>query len=191
MFVLALVIAVVSGQVAAQHAKKSHYAGQQNRAVKSLSAQDIDELQRGAGWGLAKAAELNGVPGPVHLLELSQQIGLSNEQAAKISALYEEMKASAIPLGNQLITQERQLEALFGAKLPDEEELQTLLGKIGETRSALRFVHLKTHLKTPQILSKDQIARYNELRGYGAKDPCDAVPEGHDATMWKRHNGCQ
>jgi hypothetical protein len=27
------------------------------------------------------------------------------------------------------------------------------------------------------------------LRGY-AEDPCLAVPEGHDAAMWRKHNGC-
>jgi hypothetical protein len=45
-------------------------------------------------------------------------------------------------------------------------------------------------LETPPLLTADQIVRYNDLRGYDAADPCDAVPEGHDAAMWRRHNGC-
>mgnify|MGYP006921603371 CR=1 FL=1 len=36
----------------------SPYAGQQQRSIKSLSSEDIAELRRGGGWGLAKAAEL-------------------------------------------------------------------------------------------------------------------------------------
>ena len=48
----------------------SPYAGQESRRIKSLSEQDIAELRAGRGWGLAKAAELNGMPGPAHLLEL-------------------------------------------------------------------------------------------------------------------------
>ena len=46
---------------------RSPYAGQENRQIKSLSANDIQELKRGGGWGLAKAAELNGLPGPAQV----------------------------------------------------------------------------------------------------------------------------
>ncbi|BDW97808.1 hypothetical protein MACH10_34930 [Thalassospira tepidiphila] len=70
----------------------SPYVGQQHRPVKSLSAEDLVELRKGGGWGLAKAAELNGVPGPAHLLELSDQIPLSADQHAAITALYADMK---------------------------------------------------------------------------------------------------
>jgi hypothetical protein len=52
---------------------KSKYAGEEKREIKSLSATDIEELQNGKGWGLAKAAELNGIPGPVHLLEMKEE----------------------------------------------------------------------------------------------------------------------
>jgi hypothetical protein len=48
----------------------------QSRAIKSLSDNDINELRRGGGWGLALAAELNGMPGPAHLLELKDKIPL-------------------------------------------------------------------------------------------------------------------
>ncbi|MBL4876875.1 MAG: hypothetical protein JKY10_10340, partial [Cohaesibacteraceae bacterium] len=63
-----------SPQPGSQHG--SHYAGEENRAIKSLSNADIAELKRGGGWGLAKAAELNGVPGPSHLLKMKNQVGL-------------------------------------------------------------------------------------------------------------------
>ena len=41
------------------------YAGQQTRAIKALSDDDIAALRAGEGMGMAKAAELNGYPGPV------------------------------------------------------------------------------------------------------------------------------
>src|ERR1043166_1905183 len=44
----------------------SPYAGQQSREIKSLSDQEIDGLKNARGLGLAKAAELNGYPGPRH-----------------------------------------------------------------------------------------------------------------------------
>jgi len=53
---------LVSGIAIAQHAghtPNAPYAGEEHRAIKSLSDEDIAELRRGGGWGLAKAAELN------------------------------------------------------------------------------------------------------------------------------------
>jgi hypothetical protein len=58
------------------------------------------------------------------------------------------------------------------------------------TLAELRFIHLTRHLETPPLLTSDQIARYNDLRGYGADDPCTNIPEGHDPAMWRRHNNC-
>ena len=55
---------------ASGHEYKSKYIGQERREIKSLSNDDIKELRAGAGWGLAKAAELNGLPGPKHILEM-------------------------------------------------------------------------------------------------------------------------
>jgi len=181
------------------HAKESHtkehqvskYAGEQNRSIKSLSDSDIEELKNGSGWGLAKAAELNGVPGPLHLLELEKEIGLTKNQKEQIQHLFNSMKAEAIATGHKLIEQEQLLETRFRTDIPDSQELQKLLNEIGETRSKLRFVHLDTHLRTPEILSAQQIAQYNKLRGYTNSDPCENIPDGHSAEMWKKHNGCE
>ncbi len=144
----------------------SPYVGQQHRPIKSLSAKDMDELQKGGGWGLAKAAELNGVPGPAHLLELSDQIPLSSDQHAAITALYADMKENAISAGNRLIEAEIALDTAFKSGDLTAEELEGLINTITQSLGRLRFVHLSTHLKTPEILSPDQIARYNSLRGY-------------------------
>ena len=50
-----------------EHAAPSPYAGEQHREIKSLSPEDVTELERGGGWRLALPAELNGVPGRTHL----------------------------------------------------------------------------------------------------------------------------
>ena len=36
---------------------QSNYTGQELRIIKSLSADDIEQLRKGKGWGLAKAAD--------------------------------------------------------------------------------------------------------------------------------------
>jgi len=171
--------------------KNSHYAGQEKREIKSLSETDIEELKAGAGRGLAKAAELNGVPGPKHLLELQDEIDLSVMQIAEIKMVFEQMNSKAKELGVQLIKKEKALESRFRDSLPSTLELRELLTEIGDIRSELRYIHLAAHLETPKILTPEQIDRYNQLRGYASADPCENVPERHDANMWKRHNGCE
>ena len=50
------------------------YAGFEKRAIKALSEQQIADLRAGRGMTLALAAELNGYPGPVHVLEHAEQL---------------------------------------------------------------------------------------------------------------------
>ena len=146
----------------------SPYVGEESRAVKSLSAEDVAELRRGGGWGLAKAAELNGMPGPFHLLELKDDIPLTREQVSAISAIYERMRKAAIAEGEHFIAAERALEDAFRAGAVTEKGLRALLAEIARSRARLRFVHLSAHLETPALLTDEQIARYDALRGYGA-----------------------
>ena len=52
------------------------------REVKALSAEQMTALAAGRGMGSALAAELNGYPGPLHVLELADPLGLSEGQRA-------------------------------------------------------------------------------------------------------------
>lgn len=183
--------AVASNAAASDNhaAHQSNYAGQEARAIKSLSPDDIAELQRGGGWGVAKAAELNGVPGPAHVLEMKTAIDLSDSQALAITTIRDAMKSKAIEQGYALIALEADLERQFQDRTIDDEKLRSLLGEIAGVRAALRFTHLSAHLKLLPILSEEQVASYNSLRGYG-DDPCETAPDGHDLENWRRHNGC-
>ena len=68
---------------------QSPYAGMQTRPIKALSTQQVDDLRAGRGMGLALAAELNGYPGPSHVLELSEKLALSPAQKERIQKLFE------------------------------------------------------------------------------------------------------
>ena len=189
-YLLALAIFLPLSSLAQHsHGPQTPYAGMQSRAIKSLSDSDINELRRGGGWGLALAAELNGMPGPAHLLELKDQIPLTADQVTKTQALLDQMRKAAIPTGERLIAAEKALETAFAAGKLNEASLRRLLAEAESARSELRFIHLSQHYKTVEFLKPEQIKRYNILRGY-AEDPCNSVPAGHNPEMYKRHMGC-
>lgn len=188
---LALSLALPTAVLAQHnHEADTPYAGMQERAIKSLSDADIKELRRGEGWGLALPAELNGMPGPAHLLELKDQIPLSQDQIEKIQALFEDMRKAAIPAGERLIAAEAALEAAFAKGAVEETSLRRMLAEAESARTELRFIHLSQHYNTVPFLTPQQIVRYNVLRGY-ADDPCAKVPEGHNPEMYRRHMGCK
>src|SRR5262245_44359400 len=108
-FVVAVALLVLTDSALAQQP----YADLQNRTIKTLSDQQIADLNAGRGMGLALAAELNGYPGPLHAIELAEQLRLSPDQLSKLKSLFEAMKAETIPLGAMLISQERQLNDSF------------------------------------------------------------------------------
>ena len=144
----------------------SPYAGQEQRAIKALSDREISDLTEGRGLGLAKAAELNGYPGPMHVLELADSLGLSDQQRAKVQELFAAMKAEAIPLGEKLIAQEADLDRQFANKPITPASLAASTDAIGTTHATLRRTHLKYHLFTLGVLTPAQVQRYAELRGY-------------------------
>jgi hypothetical protein len=148
------------------------YAGQQARLVKALSDEDIAALRKGEGMGMAKAAELNGYPGPAHVLGLATQLGLTPDQLQQVIAIFERMSASAKPLGGELIAREQVLDQLFATGEITPDRLATETAAIGELNGRLRSVHLAAHLETRALLRPDQIALYQQLRGYG--DPASA-----------------
>jgi len=146
------------------------YAGVQTRQIKALSDQQIADLKAGRGMGLALAAELNGYPGPSHLLELADQLALTEDQRATVKGMFEAMKAETIPLGENLIDQEAALDRLFTSHAVTLETLQATTAAIGETQAKLRDAHLKYHLSTVAILKPQQLQRYAEFRGYMTGD---------------------
>jgi hypothetical protein len=148
------------------------YAGQQARAIKALSDEDIAALRKGEGMGMAKAAELNGYPGPAHVLQLAVQLGITDAQRRDVQAIFDRMSAAAKPLGGELIAQEQTLDQLFAKGDITPDRLAVATAAIAALQGRLRAVHLSAHLETRALLNPAQIARYEQLRGYsGAPAP--------------------
>ncbi|GEO18514.1 Spy/CpxP family protein refolding chaperone [Microvirga aerophila] len=144
----------------------SPYSGLEQRGVKSLSDEQTADLRAGRGMGLALPAELNGYPGPVHVLELADRLGLTEDQRKRVQDLHAAMKAETVPLGERLIAQETDLDRQFAGKTVTPASLQAATTEIGATQGALRLAHLRHHLSTLDILTPGQISLYGELRGY-------------------------
>lgn len=166
---------LLSSPVAAQHEghgqHSSPYAGQEDSGIAALSAQEVQQLREGAGMGLARAAELNHYPGPKHLLEMAEELELSADQKSAIQTIYEEMHATAVGLGEQIIDREEHLQRRFAHRHIDEGSLREATSEIARLHGELRFAHLTAHLQTTALLTAAQIATYDRLRGYGQSAP--------------------
>jgi len=174
--VLAAALILATGTALADN--QQPYAGMQTRPLKALSEDQLADLREGRGMGLALAGELNGYPGPKHVLELAKKLNLTDAQRARAQQLFDEMKAEAVPLGQQLIAAEAGLERQFSGRTITPVSLTAATTAIGATWGTLRATHLKYHLAMMDVLTPDQVRRYGELRGYGT-----VAPAGHSSGM--------
>ena len=162
-FYLALAIAALPLPATAA----SPYADQTARSIKSLSDDEIADYLSGKGMGLAKAAELNGYPGPAHVLELADQLALSPIQKEQTQALFERMQSQAKSVGKRLVDEENKLDQLFASKNISVALLHQALASIASLQAEVREIHLQAHLDEAQLLSEAQTMKYWHLRGYG------------------------
>lgn len=151
--------------------KANPYSGQESREIKALAAEEIESYLAGKGMGLAKAAELNGYPGPSHVLALAGELGLSPEQKQRTEALFKTMEARAKEIGRTLVDEERKLDQLFASESITSETLTLSLNRIGELQALVRQAHLDSHLAQAEILTPVQVAAYMKLRGYAGAKP--------------------
>lgn len=161
------------GAHAMQHDPSAHaetvvspYAGLEARSIKALGEEEIEALESGEGMGFALAAELNGYPGPKHVLEMREELELTSEQIEATQAAYDVMHSAAVELGRQVVERERGLDRLFASHVVGADELDRLTTEIGRLRGELRAVHLKAHLRMVEILSPGQRHAYVMGRGY-------------------------
>jgi Spy/CpxP family protein refolding chaperone len=147
------------------------YAGLQSRPIKALSDEQLADLRAGRGMGLALAAELNGYPGPLHVIQLADALALTAPQRDRMQTLFETMRAEAVALGDRLITEEAELERQFATRTVTPASLNAATAAIGRTQAELRAAHLRYHLMTVEVLTPHQVRRYIELRGYAGAAP--------------------
>ena len=84
--------------------------------------------------------------------------------------------AEASALGAKFIASERALEALFRSGKVDREALAAAVRKAAALEGEYRLAHLETHRRMRAILSDDQVARYDEARGYASRPGKHPMP---------------
>lgn len=142
------------------------YAGQQHREIKALDPAEVDDLLAGRGMGFALAAELNGYPGPRHVLDLAAELELTEGQRTRAERVFAEMQRAARSLGARIVDAERVLDERFASREVEPGEVDAATAEIARLRGELRAVHLKAHLALADVLGEEQVRRYRRLRGY-------------------------
>jgi hypothetical protein len=158
---------------------RSPYAQLPGPATTGLLPQEVDALTKGEGMALALAAEVNGYPGPRHVLDADAagQLGLRPEQRTALTRVFDRMHDLARTKGQEILEREGELATRFRHHHIDEAGLTTALDRIGRLRAELRAIHLRAHLETEALLTPEQIARYEAVRGYDAARPQN--PDAH------------
>jgi Spy/CpxP family protein refolding chaperone len=161
-----LLVLLVVPSIASAQEQRSPYAGEEQREIKALSPDEVRGYLAGEGLGLAKAAEINGYPGPLHVLQLAEQLHLTEAEKADTEQVRDVMRRDATRLGKLIVDKERELDNSFAGGKIDEGQLRSLVGVISNLQGELRTVHLRAHLEIIRVLTPEQIKRYAELRGY-------------------------
>ena len=159
----AILVAGTGGGLAAELAP---YAGLETRPVKALSADQIQGYFAGDGMGQALPAELNHYPGPRHVIALAERLGLSAKQLRRIRRIEGNMTKEAVSLGREIVSRERKLDRLFASGSARQETLREAVSEIARLKGELRYTHLKYHPSVKAIVTPDQVALYDRLRGY-------------------------
>ena len=126
--------------------------------------QDKDGLLNAEGMGQAKYAEMNGYPGPKHVIDLAVKLKLTDDQRKSVQKFYDEMSTRAKELGKQIVGIEKELNDAFTQGLVSEKSVASDCEEIGRLRGKLRAVHLTAHMKTKAVLNESQISLYKKLR---------------------------
>lgn len=156
------------------------YKGLETRAIKALSPKRIDGLLKGEGLSYALAAELNGLPGPRHVLDMADTLDLKEAQKADIKAIFVRMNAAARELGADLVAAEAELEEAFASGSADARDVSALTARIAEIEGRLRAAHLTAHLETAPLLTRHQKRLYTIERGYLENGAQHRGHGGHD-----------
>lgn len=165
MMTVSIVIAgLTMGTASAQHGGHGQPgAAPGHQIAQSCAEQFTKVVGEGRGFGMAFAADQNGYPGPMHVLELKDRLKLTAEQEAKAQELHAAVRAE-LAKSTRLLEAERRLERLFADRTAAEPSVRAAVAEIERARTDVRLVHLLAHLRTRDLLTDEQRRLYHEAR---------------------------
>ncbi len=165
-------------QTVASPAADSPYADRYDPAasIRSLTPEEIAQIGRGEGIGFALPAELNGLPGPRHVLDLADELGLSREQRTRVQQVFDDMRATVVPAGQHYLAAVVALEADIRAGRVTERALPSRVAEVYQLEGELAAAHLVSHLQTAEVMTAEQVGTYQRLRGYESGTPHPGTP---------------
>ena len=121
-----------------------------------MSKEDLRDFEGSwdSFWGYGKAAELNGFPGPRHVLDLKKELALTSKQVSEIEEIYRKMNLLAVKVGAELVAKEAFMDREFKEKRVNSKSLKKMIQSSAVKYSELRYIQLVAHLETAKILKK-------------------------------------
>lgn len=162
--ILAVIVAVgaMVARAPAQH--HGHADGSGHESAQACAREFERVVADGRGFGMAFAADQNGYPGPLHVLELKERLGLTPDQERTMRVMLAAMFAESRPKGARLLEAEARLAQIFAAGTATEERVRAATAEVEDARREVRLVHLLTHLRTRDLLTSAQRRLYHEAR---------------------------
>jgi hypothetical protein len=157
-------------------ADRSPYAGafDPDATIRSLPAEAEAQIRSGQGAGYALPAELNGLPGPRHVLDLADDLSLDLAQRSAVEAIHRGMTERAVRAGRAYLAALEAFESDLRAGAITIDELDDRVAALALLEADLAAAHLAAHLETAAVLDAAQRAAYDRLRGYapaGVRNP--------------------
>src|SRR5712691_10503782 len=133
--VVALAVLIVlagSGAADAQHgaAHAGAEAVPHHTLVQTYEKVFEQNVAEGRGFGMAFAADQNGYPGPLHVLELKDRLKLTAEQEVRVQAMLAAMFAESKPKSARLLESEAKVRQLFAAAKADEAAVKAAVVEV-------------------------------------------------------------
>jgi hypothetical protein len=150
-------------------------------ASRTLAAAEVDALLEGRGMGMAAIAEINGYPGPMHVLELQDKLKLTPDQRFATSRLLGITQGRVRALGARIVETERQLDADMASGTLTSEQLRIRIQTIAALRGQLRHVHADAHLRGKAVLPP--VLSQRALDGDGAVEPGHQIRKGDEKAI--------
>lgn len=133
--------------------------------VRTLSMQQYNAYLKGeADDDMAMVAEQNRYPMPDKVLKLGNELKLTPVQIQKITDINTQMHRRRLQVGQSIVSNEKTLDSLFKYKKVNDGNLVFYTNRFGLYQGELKNAMLQACWATQQLLSPQQITKYQSLQ---------------------------